>query len=508
MSDKGKSSFDPDATLQPGEKRFDPDATLQPGEKRFDPDATVAPATAKFDPDITVTSPQEMFDPDATVGIGGKRRRRANPFAPKALPEALQANLAALGGINPLVAFANPIFGVVPEVRAARTHPDPNQLKETLQDLIEAFEAGASAAGMAQDTVEAAVYALCCLADDAAAATPWGGDWPQDGLLHRMRDETRGDTEFFALLAEMSADPARNADLLEFLYICLALGFEGRYRESTGGRAELERVRSELHALVVRRRPRPDALSERWRGLSAAPRRQPAPDAGRSPWRTVATAVTALVILVLAYAFMRAPVPEKSAVVEQHPAPPAEATAATPAPAPAAAPASTATAAPAVLAPVTTPAAPTAAVRQALEAAIGSGLIAVAEDPGGITISIRDDRQFSPAGTHPDEKMLPALEHVAASLDGVAGSIVVIGHASAVPVNTKLFASNDALSLARARVVARLLRAKLREPARVTAEGAGDREQIAPNDTAQNTARNRRVVIRVRPGAASKGSGS
>ena len=85
--------------------------------------------------------------------------------------------LAALGGLNPLIAYANPVFSEVPQIMAARTHPDPALLKETLQDLVEAFEAGAGKSGASDATVEGAVYALCCLADDAAATTPWGKDW-------------------------------------------------------------------------------------------------------------------------------------------------------------------------------------------------------------------------------------------------------------------------------------------------------------------------------------------
>src|SRR4051812_10292788 len=75
-----------------------------------DPEITISPAPRAIDPDATFSEPLTEFDPDATVSNPGGGRRRSNPFAPKALPEALQANLAALGGLNPLVAFANPIL--------------------------------------------------------------------------------------------------------------------------------------------------------------------------------------------------------------------------------------------------------------------------------------------------------------------------------------------------------------------------------------------------------------
>ncbi len=493
--------FDPDATLKPVRRAPDPDATpsgplpaggpvAEPageseaaGSKPFDPDATLDPTPRKFDPDITVTSPVTDFDPDATVGISDKKaRRRANPFAPKALPEGLQANLAALGGLNPLIAFANPVFGVVPEIRAAKTHPEPALLKETLQDLIEAFEAGTSSAGMTPDTIEASVYALCCLADDAAAATPWGSDWTQTGLLQRMRGETQGGEAFFALLEEVSKYPKRNADLLEFLYICLALGFEGRYRGASNGKAELVAVRTRLHALITGRRPRPDGLSERWHGVTAVPLpASPPQKAEKIPWRSIASAVVALLVL-LGYALFRTP---------GHDAPPTQ-TAVPESPSVQPEPAATA--------------APT--LSQALADAVASGMISLKENPTGAVIAIRNERQFGVAGVEPDAGMKTVIDALARGLDKVQGSILVIGHTSSEPIRTRTFASNDELAVARAESVARRLAAGLREPQRVKSQGMGAREPIAPNDTAVNRAKNRRVEIRVPVTGAAPAAGS
>lgn len=530
--DAPQEVFDPDATLKPVRRKRDPEATVAgpredqpptslepaPAEsaptapaaaepaadepKPFDPDATLDPVPRTFDPDITVTSPIADMDPEATIGIGGaRRRRRANPFAPQALPEALQANLAALGGLNPLIAFANPVFDVMPEIRAAATHPEPALLKETLQDLIEAFEAGASAADMGEATVEGSVYALCCLTDDTAAATPWGADWHADGLLRRMRDETGGGEAFFTLLAEMQKEPGRNADLLEFLYVCMSLGFEGRYRGTEQGAAQLGRVRADLHALISRRRARPlEGLSERWRADatagSAAPVRAAAAraQADRMPWRSIGSAALALLILGVYFA-TRAPeptTPPPRAAAAPGAVPPAE-------PPPAAAPPAAAPALPA-MAPSAPPAAAGAAapaLGQALAGLVGSGEIRVEETATGATITLANERQFAVGGVKPDATLKPVIQRLAAALDTVPGTLLVIGHASSVPVNPRYFASNDALSLARAEAVAGWLAASLRDPQRVRREGRGAREPIAPSDGPVNRAKNRRVEIRV-----------
>src|SRR6185295_3079283 len=122
------------------------------------------------------------LDPEATVRIPSIARQRKNPFAPKAPVDTIPANLSALGGLNSLVAMANPILAAVPQIRRSLKHPDAAGLRANLKDQIESLEMSAVSADVADDTVSAAVYALCALLDESAAATPWGQDWIDNGL--------------------------------------------------------------------------------------------------------------------------------------------------------------------------------------------------------------------------------------------------------------------------------------------------------------------------------------
>ena len=257
MAEEPKQAFDPDATVaQPAKlAAADPEATVRLPAAATDPEATVTMPGALLDPEATVTGPlgkqagdpeatdrRPAFDPDATVNpaeranldpeatVRVKRpvRQRANPFAPKSPPETITANLAALGGVNSLVSLANPILAAVPQIRRSLKHTDAAGLKANLRDQIESLETTAVSAEIPDDTVSAAVYALCALLDESAAATPWGSDWIDNGLLNALRGENGGAQGFFTQLDQAGGDPAKNAELLEFFYICLALGFEGR----------------------------------------------------------------------------------------------------------------------------------------------------------------------------------------------------------------------------------------------------------------------------------------
>ncbi|MBX4378133.1 OmpA family protein, partial [Mycobacterium tuberculosis] len=64
-----------------------------------------------------------------------------------------------------------------------------------------------------------------------------------------------------------------------------------------------------------------------------------------------------------------------------------------------------------------------------------------------------------------------------------------------VPIRSARFASNYELSLARAESVQKMLQAHLADPNRVKAQGRGEMDPIAPNNTPENRARNRRVEI-------------
>lgn len=507
MAEELKQPFDPDATVKQPVAPIDGEDTPTRPVVTLDADPEATFKGPVFDPDATVSPAARaaLEDPDATVRIPtpGKRRKK-NPFAPHASPEILQANLSALGGLNSLVALANPVLGAVPQIRRALKHPDPAQLRASLRDQIESLETSAMSADIPDKAVAAAVYALCALLDESAASTPWGRDWTEQGLLHELRGATDGGDGFFALLEELAADPDENADLIEFFYVCMALGFEGRFRDAEGGRHELDRLRDRIYALISRRRPRPrDGLSERWRSAQSP---QAAPQAGAQlaagtvsarvslmramPLRSklsIAAAVAGALIagfLVSLRLLEDSPALEPAAQAPQQAAQPAPA-ASTPAP----------VAAPATPAPA--PVASTPAPAPSLAAEIGRDAVLLTEQGAVTLISFKSARQFASGGERPSTELRALIAKVARALDRVPGAIVVAGHADATPMRA---GSNQALSLARARAVAELISAGLADPLRVRAVGRGDAEPVVPNDSAANRARNRRVVIELRRG--------
>jgi type VI secretion system protein ImpK len=510
MSERPKDGVDPDATVMlprgGSEAAPDPDATVMIPSRRPDDDATVMIPAERPDDDATVMMPARARstdpDPDATVMIGrapgfeqeaaepdpgatiaiptpGRRRDAvpvALPLAPPAGREAAAPDLGALGGLNALVASANPVLAVVPQIRHALRHPDPEGLRAGLRASLDAFERDARAAGIAEDELSAASYALCALLDESAASTPWGAGWATQGLLSERHADTNGSEKFFELVEKYSADPAANLAPLEFLYVCLALGFEGRFRTAGAGGEELLALRARLlEQIRSQRAPHDGELSGRWRGVTAPATR---PSGGLALW---AAATGAALLVSALYIFLSFSLGSQSDPVARELAQLKVSEQA-------------ATGAAARLA----TGLPTPRVSEQLAAEIAGDEVAVTDTAGLSAIVIRSDKLFASGSARLGSDVEPVILRVAEALDRVPGAILVTGHTDDVPIRTARFPSNWELSTERAASVVKLIAGKLKDPARLRAEGLADSAPVAPNDSAANRARNRRVTIILR----------
>lgn len=69
-------------------------------------------------------------------------------------------------------------------------------------------------------------------------------------MLSSFHNETYGGEKFFLLLEKLSRNPAKYLDLLELMYLCLSLGFEGKYRVLSRGLVELDAIRDSLYRQI------------------------------------------------------------------------------------------------------------------------------------------------------------------------------------------------------------------------------------------------------------------
>ena len=172
--------------------------------------------------------------------------------------------------LNSLVAAASELLSEVVRLKHSNTGEDLRALNERLSAGLQLFEVSATHNGAESSQVMAARYVLCTVVDEAVVTTSWGNEsqWSQMSLLSSFHNETFGGEKFFQLLDRLSKSPVRNLPLLELMYLCLSLGFEGKYRVQTRGMLELEGIRDALYRQI--RQLRGDVtreLSPHWQGL-------------------------------------------------------------------------------------------------------------------------------------------------------------------------------------------------------------------------------------------------
>jgi type VI secretion system protein ImpK len=134
---------------------------------------------------------------------------------------------------------------------------------------------------------------------------------------------------------------------------------------------------------------------------------------------------------------------------------------------------------------------------------IRRGLVAVDDRADRSIVTILGDGLFRPGEATVGAREQWLLSRIGDALFCVPGQVDVVGHTDNAPIRTLRFPSNWELSKARAESVAHPL-SNLVPPARLRAHGRGDAEPVAPNETPEGRARNRRVEITLHvPAAAS-----
>ena len=424
----------------------------------------------------TQPPPEPEQDPDATMLVptpGGRRAAAAAGAAPAGAASVAAPHASLPGsGLNPLVRAANPLLDLVVPLRLTAQPPDLQQLRERLALAIRTFETEARSAGIGSEAIAAARYVLCTLLDETIAGTAWGsGVWGTRSLLVAFHNEASGGEKVFLVLQRLSQDTAANIDLLELIYLCLALGLEGRYRLLDQGQAQLATLRERLLQLIRRQRGAVEAdLSPDWRGAAA---RSVSPLRSMPLWVLAAAACVLLVALQLVFGVLlnRSSDPVFAGLSK------------------------IAVAAPA--APVATPAqAAPQRVAGFLAPEIAQGLVAVRETAERSVITLRGDGMFASGSAEVQDKFAPLLARIGEALKTLPGKVIVIGHTDDTrPGLSARFPSNYDLSKARAAGVMAALAQRAGPPERFGAEGRGDTEPQAVNDTPANRARNRRVDI-------------
>lgn len=142
--------------------------------------------------------------------------------------------------------------------------PPPEALYQRLRSFVDTMAHRAQEASFSPEDVRDITYAVVALIDEVALASPGAirNFWISRPLqLHYFNENVAGDN-FFYRLEQLRQDP-RKLDVLRVFFVCMALGFQGRYR-IRGGEAELAAIYQGVEQDLTRARLLgPEQLSPR-----------------------------------------------------------------------------------------------------------------------------------------------------------------------------------------------------------------------------------------------------
>jgi type VI secretion system protein ImpK len=282
----------------------------------------------------------------------------------------------------------------------------------------------------------------------------------------------------------MKQQPSQHLKLLELAYLCLSMGFEGKYRVSNDrqGLRIIEQLRHELYDIINRTRGESERdLSINWKGLSdlRSPLRRYVP-----LWMLAVVTGSLLVIFYLGFVFAANRASDNvygqlMALVQNKIDPPSprsfllEPSPVTPAPKPGID--------------------LTARFRQLLANEIAQNMVEVIDGP-----ILRISNAFLSGSEKVKAEYQPMLVKIAKELETGSRRIQVVGHTDNQSIMfSARFKSNWHLSVARAENIASVMSTSAVLKDRIIAEGRSDGDPIVKNDTAENRARNRRVDIHI-----------
>lgn len=163
---------------------------------------------------------------------------------------------------NKLLTIALPLLNIALKLRTLTTEFDVAKLQKVLIRQLEIVENNLHRASYSSDIIASAQYMLCAFIDEFIAATDYGAsqEWNKNGLLQHFVGDVNDGKKIFVVIKELLGDPSKNLDVLELCYICLNLGFAGKYRQQKKGASAIQEMLSELYRCISHyRKPQDDS---------------------------------------------------------------------------------------------------------------------------------------------------------------------------------------------------------------------------------------------------------
>lgn len=118
------------------------------------------------------------------------------------------------------------------QLRSTIDYGDSANLKSRVYEMFERYEDNARRTGIDNEKIRLSKFALVAFLDETIISSEWPqkAEWLSDPLQIKLFDTFNAGEEFFIYMAELRLRSSQNKDVLEIYYLCLSLGFKGKYQ--------------------------------------------------------------------------------------------------------------------------------------------------------------------------------------------------------------------------------------------------------------------------------------
>ncbi|GJM44549.1 MAG: hypothetical protein DHS20C21_13910 [Gemmatimonadota bacterium] len=134
--------------------------------------------------------------------------------------------------VQTLPDLASSLFSLTLSLRASSGYGSEPELRAKIGEYLDRIDQQGQRVGIPREDLEAAKFPLVAFIDETILNSNWEGRelWRERPLQLDRYGETVAGERFFERLDKLRAQGSAKAELMEIYYLCLALGFEGKYK--------------------------------------------------------------------------------------------------------------------------------------------------------------------------------------------------------------------------------------------------------------------------------------
>ena len=118
------------------------------------------------------------------------------------------------------------------QLRGTNDYGDPAALKNRISEMLERFERESRITGIDNERINMSKFALVAFLDETIISSAWNqkDSWLSEPLQLKLFNTFNAGEEFFDNLNKLRQRSSNYKDVLEIFYLCLTLGFKGKYQ--------------------------------------------------------------------------------------------------------------------------------------------------------------------------------------------------------------------------------------------------------------------------------------